>query len=130
LKPEIEIHERQDTKFSDAALRRLITTVIRKCSKKREQIVAEMSTRLGQHITVHTLNALTSASNKGARFPAAWLQCFSEVVNDDRLERLVISKRNRETLEFGEIAKSILDEAAQKGLKSLAGGKRQPTNRK
>jgi hypothetical protein len=119
LKAEIETRGPQGSQSSDAGLRRLITAIIRECPKKREQIVSEMSLRLGQHITLNTLNALTSESNRGARFPAAWLQCFSEIVNDDRLERLVISRCNRETLEFGEAAKRILDEASQKRIRAL-----------
>jgi hypothetical protein len=105
-----------DQQPSDAALRKLITDIIRRCPKKREQIAEELSARLGQHITVHMLNAFTSDSNKWSRFPAAWLQAFSEVSGDDRLERYVISKRNRDVLEFGEVAITVINDAARKKL--------------
>lgn len=103
----------------DSALRQLITEIIRHCPKKREQIAEELSLRVGQRITVHMLNAFTSDSNKWSRFPAVWLEAFSEIVGDDRLERYVISKRNRDVLEFGEIAITVLGDATREGLKAL-----------
>jgi len=125
LKPEIESRRQQAAHDADAVLRGLITEIIRHCPKKRQQIAEELSSRLGQCITAAMLNAFTAMSNRGARFPAAWLQCFGEVVSDDRLERFVISKRNRETLEFGEAAKTVLDEASQKALRDLNRRRRQ-----
>ena len=104
---------------SDAAIRTLITQIIRKSPKKREQIAEELSARLGQHITVHILNSYTSESNKSSRFPAVWLEAFSEIMGDDRLERYVLSRRNREVLEFGEIAVNVLTDEAKKGLRNL-----------
>lgn len=121
MKPEIESRHQRITDDCDADLRKLITEIIRRCPKKRQAIAEELSLRLRQHITPAMLNAFTAMSNRGARFPAAWIRVFSEVVTDDGLERLVIGRCNRETLELGEIAKLVLDEAAQKGLKSLAG---------
>lgn len=105
--------------ISDSALRKLVTEMIRGCPKKREQIAEELSQRLGQHITVHILNSYTSESNKSSRFPALWLEAFSEIVGDDRLERYVLSQRNREVLEFGEVAQKVLTSAARKGLAAL-----------
>lgn len=106
-------------RIDDAALRKLISDIIRKCPKKRQQIAEELSARLNLRITVHILNSYTSESNKSSRFPASWLEAFSEIVGDDRLERYVLSKRNREVLEFGEIAENVLNDAAKEGLKSL-----------
>jgi hypothetical protein len=100
----------------DAEMRQLITDMIKRCPKKRDQIAAEMSALLRHRITVHMLNAFTSDSRKWSRFPAAWLQAFSEVVSDDRLERYVISKRNRDVLEFGEAAITVISEAAREKL--------------
>jgi hypothetical protein len=97
-------------------MRQLITDIIKRCPKKRGQIAAEMSTLVRHRITVHMLNAFTSDSRKWSRFPAAWLQAFSEVVGDDRLERYVISTRNRDALEFGEAAITVIEEAAQEKL--------------
>jgi hypothetical protein len=99
---------------ADTDLRKLITEIIRQCPKKREQIAEEMSSLTGQRITVHMLNALTSESNRWSRFPAIWLETFSTVVGTDRLERYVISKRNRDVLEFGEAAITVINEAARK----------------
>ncbi|MBZ5531821.1 MAG: hypothetical protein LAO20_10345 [Acidobacteriia bacterium] len=104
----------------DTALRLLVTEIIKRCPKKREQIAEELSSRLGQHITVHILNSYTSAVNRSSRFPAAWLEAFSEIVGDDRLEKYVISKRNRDVLEFGEAAANVLTETVRKGLRFIA----------
>jgi hypothetical protein len=103
----------------DVALRKLIADIIRKSPKKRQQIAEELSIRVGRRITVHMLNTYTSDSHKTSHFPAAWLPAFSEIMGDDRLERYVLSNRNREVLEFGEIAVNVLNEATQQGLKSL-----------
>src|SRR5882672_4296880 len=101
---------------TDTELRKLVTEIIRQCPKKRDQIAEEMSSLTGQRITVHMLNALTSESNRWSRFPAIWLETFSAVVGTDRLERYVISKRNRDVLEFGEAAITVINEAAREKL--------------
>jgi hypothetical protein len=62
------------------------------------------------------LNAFTSDSRKWSRFPAVWLKAFSQVIGDDRLERYVISERNRNVLEFGEAAITVIGEAAREKL--------------
>lgn len=104
---------------NDLIIRRLITNIIRRCPKKREQIAEEMGARLGQHITVHMLNSYTSDSNLLSRFPAQWVEAFSEIVGSDRLERHVISKRNSDLLEFGEAAKKVLTACTRRELTAL-----------
>lgn len=110
--PDIAVSQNTD----DASMRQLMTDIIRRCPKKREQIAEELSCLVRHRITVNMLNAFTSDSNKWSRFPAVWLKAFSEVVGDDRLERYVISKRNRDVLEFGEAAITVISEAAREKL--------------
>lgn len=100
----------------DAAIRALLSEVMRSSKKSRAQIAQEMSALLGRSVTVYMLNDFT-ASCKGqrvaedsqldtrkspVRFPAAWIHAFCEVTGDDRMQRLILSPRLRSLLQLGE----------------------------
>lgn len=90
-------------KDSDKAVRRLINSAIRQSKKDREQIADELSRCLGLRVTKHMLNRFTSEAKGKARFPAAWVEAFCEVVADDRLQRSIMGERLRELVRLGEV---------------------------
>ncbi len=48
------------------------------------------------------LNDFTSECKKAVRFPAAWVEAFCSIVEDDRLQRLLLSPRLRMLIELAE----------------------------
>lgn len=97
----------------DATIRALMSRVIRRSTKKREQIAAEMTARLGQHITERMLNDYTAQSKRALRFPAAWVPAFCEIVGSDELQRRLLGPELRKLLELGEKVAAL---SARKGL--------------
>jgi hypothetical protein len=102
-------HTERSADDADAITRTLIASVIRGCTRSREQICEDMSARLGRPITPSSpfmLDDFTSLS-KGdaktktpARFPAAWIEVFCQATNDDRLQMHVMGARKRRLIEF------------------------------
>ena len=86
----------------DWAIRELIRAEIKRSDKKRPQIALEMAALTGTPVTEHMLNDFTSKSKSGARFPAAFVKAFCEVVGSSSLQRFL---DDREALEFIEIGK-------------------------
>ena len=103
---------------SDKAARQLIARAIKHSGKGREQIANGMSKRLGCRITLHMLNRFTSEAKGKARFPAAWVEAFCEVVGDDRLQRFIMGQRLRGLVRLGEV------ELEKKGLLGTFGRRR------
>jgi hypothetical protein len=91
---------RGDTK--DAVIRRLLADAIKGSAKRRPQIAQEMSLRVGQRISKRMLDDWTAESKKPAKFPAAFVGAFCEVVHDDALQRHILGGRLRRLLELGE----------------------------
>jgi hypothetical protein len=92
---------------ADSALRMLLTAVIRAQSKSRQQICEELSTQVGQDITLFMLNDWTCDAKKPARFPAAFVQAFCNVTGSDELQRFLLSEKLVALLAIGEsVAKS------------------------
>jgi hypothetical protein len=87
---------------ADAALRRLLTEIIRASSKKRAQIAEEMSALLGQHVSEYMLHDFSAPSKRPARFPAAFIEAFCEVLGDDRLQRFLMGERLRKLVALAE----------------------------
>jgi hypothetical protein len=85
---------------SDRALRDLVAEIIRQSPKKRPQLAEELSVATGQHITSFMLDCFTATGK--SRFPAIFIQAFSEITGDDRLQRFVMSPRLRRLVEFAE----------------------------
>ena len=116
----------------DSALRELLATVVRQCSKTHEQIAQEMSLHCGQRISKRMFDDWTSPSKKGARFPAAFIEAFCEAVSDDTLQRHVIGARLRGIVELREeqlnwLAKSLRAELLKpnrRGHRTKPKGKR------
>ena len=86
----------------DSGLRSLLTEIFRRCPKSRQQVADELSSLLGQRITVYMLNDFTSESKKPARFPACFVAPLCEIIGSDELARFVISDRLRRLLDFAE----------------------------
>lgn len=95
----------------DIQLRRLLTVLIRKSPKSREQIAEEMSVHAGISISKHMLDDWTAERrevSRRSRFPAFLIQSFCEVTGSDQLQRWAVGPRLRRLLEFGETAADIL----------------------
>jgi hypothetical protein len=87
---------------TDTVLRQLLSEAVRHSSKSRMQIASEMTQLIGRPITINMLNAYTSLAKEPVRFPAAFINAFCQVVDDDRVQRYLLSPRLRALLELGE----------------------------
>ena len=86
--------------LQDSDLRTLLSKLIRQSPKKRLQIAEEMTERTGQKISEDMLNDWTSECHKAARFPAAFIMAFCEVMDSDVLQRHVMGARLRGIIDF------------------------------
>ena len=86
----------------DGALRRLLTASIKRSMKTHAKIAAEMTLHTRQRISKRMVDDWTAGSKKPARFPAAFVVAFCEITGDDRLQRFLMSPRQRELFELGE----------------------------
>ena len=90
------------TSAPDEALRSLITRIIKESGKSRTDIAEKLSVHVGQPISQPMLDDWTAESKKRARFPACFVQAFSEVTEDDQLQRHLLSERLLDLLAIGE----------------------------
>jgi hypothetical protein len=102
--PEIFIGTPEDP---DTALRQLLKRMVARCPKSRAEIAKEMKAGTGREISEWMLDDWICPSKKPARFPAAFIQAFCEVVGDDALQSHVMSNRLRELVELGERVSSM-----------------------
>jgi hypothetical protein len=72
------------------------------CPKKRQQIAAELSRKIGRDITASMLNDYTATTKTAARFPAAYVRAFCEVTGNDSLQRSLLGPRLLALIEIGE----------------------------
>lgn len=89
----------------DWPVRQLIATEIKRSDKKRPQIALEMSALIGTPVTEHMLNDFTSKSKSGARFPAAFVKAFCEVVGSSALQRSLQDETTLALIQVGERAR-------------------------
>jgi hypothetical protein len=86
----------------DADLRRIVAEIISQCHMKRPEIAESIEDITDQHTTAYMLDCFTAESKAAARFPAFFIAPFSEVVRDDRLQRLVMGPRLLSLVEYAE----------------------------
>ena len=92
------------SKPSDAALRQLLAEAIRRSAKKRPEIAAEMSPLVGVKVTENMLYDFTAQKKSAARFPAAFVKAFCEVVGSRSLYRLLLDEETLALIEVGKHA--------------------------
>lgn len=95
-------------KNPDAAMRKLLTELLKQSSKSRAQIAEEISVHAGQRISKRMLDDWTAESKKPARFPACLVQVFCEVTGNDQLQRHLLSERMRRLLSVGESVENLI----------------------
>lgn len=93
---------------ADAALRRLLTDLLKQSSKSRAQVAEEISVHAGQRISKRMLDDWMAESKKPARFPACLVQAFCEVTGNDQLQRYLLSERMRQLLSVGESVENLI----------------------
>ncbi len=93
-----------DTKAGiDAVLRALLKRAIINCSShSREQIADELTARLHRKISPPTLDAWTAETKQAWHLPADAVPVLCEILQDDALQRQLLSPKMREHLEDGE----------------------------
>jgi crotonobetainyl-CoA:carnitine CoA-transferase CaiB-like acyl-CoA transferase len=132
--PEKTIGTTQDP---DKVLRRLLKDLIRQWSKNsrksRANLADELKARTGRKIlSKRTINDWVGLS-KRARFPAAYIEAFCEVISDDTVQRHVIGQRLRELLAIGESvteAAGSLKRAQEAVARIVEQGRREAKTRK
>lgn len=102
----------------DAVIRSLLADIIRRSPKKRQQIAEEMGLLLGVRITSFMLDCFTSVGKASHRFPAAWIEAFCLVTNDNRLQRLVMGSHFGKLVDYAERdLKAAREERDRKSLR-------------
>lgn len=88
----------------DAALRKLLSALIRESPRSREEIAEGMTrlTRPRLKISKRMLDDWTNECHKAARFPAFLVRPFCRVTENDRLQRWAAGPRLLKLIEFAE----------------------------
>jgi hypothetical protein len=111
----------------DSILRALLKRAIIHCSRySREQIADELTGRLHRKISPATLDAWTAETKKPWHLPADAVPVLCEILQDDGLQRQLLSPRLRDHLALGEsISRSeVLLEKALTQFKQVKKAKR------
>ena len=89
---------------AELAFRRLLADVMKRSGMSRVVIAQEMTRLLGRTVTKQTLDDFVRSRKKGrvSRFPAAWVSTLCQVVQNDELQRHLLSERLLEFLSTGE----------------------------
>lgn len=93
---------RSSNGHDDSGLRALITSAIKRSSKKRAQIADELTAITGIRVTEHMLNDFTSEFKKGVRFPLIFCAALCDILDDDSIALCALRPHLRERLEFVE----------------------------
>ncbi len=93
----------------DSLLRESLRRAIHSSHLSIEQIADELSRRSGRSVTVPLLNAWKATGHKW-RLPADILPHLCEILGDDSIQRLVLSDKLREALEFGESTDRVVSQ--------------------
>jgi hypothetical protein len=91
--------QKQET---DALLRKLLKSAIRLSSKSRQTICDELSIRLGRKISKNMLNKWTGENNQEWRLPAEYVPVLCEILDDDTMQRQLLSESLNRALQVGE----------------------------
>ena len=94
--------------LQDSELRKLLSKLIKQSGRKRSVIAEEISALSGLSISESMLNDWTSEYHKSARFPAFLIESFCRAVENDQLQRSLVSRRFRELIRLGEEAERLL----------------------
>jgi hypothetical protein len=76
----------------ESVVRGIVTNVIRKSAKSREEIADQMSLLCGDRITVRMLNSYTSEAAEQHRWPAQYTRALCQVVDDWTLLRCITER--------------------------------------
>jgi hypothetical protein len=85
----------------DVAMRDLLRAAIKESGLSVPAIATELTIRLKQRVTEHTLYGCTKASGHGVRFPASWVPVFCEITGDEELAIRLLPEHLREALRIG-----------------------------
>jgi hypothetical protein len=88
----------------DSTLRQLLADAIKHSGKKRLQIATEMSPLVGVPVSQFMLDDFTSRRHRAARFPAAFIKAFCEVVGSRSLYRFLVDEETLALIEVGQHA--------------------------
>jgi hypothetical protein len=93
----------------DRNFRILLSTVMHECRLSRPEIAEQLSLKVGRienPITESILSDYCTTTRTGARFPAAYIPAFCEVVGDDRPRQFLLGSLSRTLLDLGKQALS------------------------
>ena len=88
----------------DNLIRAILTDVIRRSKKSREEIAEQMTWLIGDRVTTRALNSYTSGAAEQHRWPAQYLRAFCQVVNDWSLMRALIERSGFQMISADEAA--------------------------
>jgi len=115
----------------DALLRALLKRAIHFSRLSREQLADELTKRLERTISPATVDAWTADAKIAWRLPADAVPTVCEILQDDAIQRQLLSPEQRDALELGESATRLrsllckaLSRANQPRRKAPQGSKR------
>jgi hypothetical protein len=94
---------------SEDLFRKLITELIKRCHLSRIEIAERLSVHVKQPVSKRMIDDWTAGCKRRARFPACFVQAFCEVIENDELQRRLLSERLRRLLCLGESVEKLID---------------------
>lgn len=89
--------------WCDETFREALSRAVRRSRKPRSQIVKELSAATGCDISEASLNNFTAVKRKAYRFPAVWVKFASEILEDESLQRFLLTDRLNALVSLGEV---------------------------
>lgn len=86
----------------DGLLREALKQAVHRCPLNPAQIADELTKRVGRTISGDTIYAWTAATKSNWHLPADVVPYLCEILEDDSIQRLVLSDKLRNAVDLGE----------------------------
>jgi hypothetical protein len=98
------IDEENDQLKLDTVLRDWLRRAIATRRMKREDICAELKNRLRREISMNMLDTWTASTKQDWHIPADAVPALADILQDDTIQRQLLSAKQRHALKLGESA--------------------------
>jgi hypothetical protein len=92
----------------DALLRKSLKRAMLARSINEETLAAELTKRLGRPVTAALVNAWKAETKHRWHLPANLVPFICEILEDDSIQRLLLSEKLKESLDLGESARRVV----------------------
>ena len=92
----------------DILLRKSLKCAMLSRDVNEEKLAAELTKRLGRTVKVALVNAWKAETKHRWHLPAYLVPIICEILGDDSIQRLLLSEKLRQSLEFGEAVPKVV----------------------